>query len=130
MCPGDVMVTDYSSLAEEFLMFDRPLVIFDHLARATGRDAERRRRLDIEAVFPAADVTTDVVTIAHQVDRALSHPEEKAGERQRLRDYIFHQLDGQASQRAVAAIRELAAQYSSEAGRGTAQRGPHARRSA
>ncbi len=107
MCPADVMVTDYSSLAEEFLMFDRPLVIFDHLAGATGRDAERRRRLDIEAVFPAAEVTTEVGEIARAVDRALTRPQEKAAERQRLRDYIFYKLDGKASERAVAAIHEL-----------------------
>jgi hypothetical protein len=104
MAASDVLVTDYSSVAEEFLVFDRPIIFVDHLANATGRDRAHRDKGDWEELFSAGECVTDKSTFEETLAKVLSSPGEHAQKRRRLREYVFENLDGHCAVRAAAAI--------------------------
>jgi CDP-glycerol glycerophosphotransferase (TagB/SpsB family) len=108
MAAADVLVTDYSSVAEEFLVFDRPLVFADHLASATGRDQAQRDKGDWEGIFSSGTVVTEPGMLREAITRNLQCPETHSDIRRTLREYIFENLDGHCAERAAAAIRQIA----------------------
>jgi len=97
-------VTDYSSVAEEFLIFDRPIIFADHLANATGRDRAHRDKGDWEELFNAGERVTDKSTFEETLAKVLSAPDADAPKRRKLRDYVFENLDGHCAARAAKAI--------------------------
>jgi hypothetical protein len=107
MAASDLLITDYSSVAEEYLVFDRPLVFADHLANATGRDRAQRDKGDWEGIFGCGLVVTEIGTVPEAVAAILTQPETGATARRALRDYVFENLDGQCAKRAADAIRGL-----------------------
>jgi CDP-Glycerol:Poly(glycerophosphate) glycerophosphotransferase len=108
MAAADVLVTDYSSVAEEFLVFDRPLVFADHLASASGRDLAQRDKGDWEGIFSCGTVVTEPQILREAIDCNLRCPEKHRAVRATLREYIFENLDGHCAERAAAAIRAIA----------------------
>lgn len=104
MAAADVLVTDYSSVAEEFLIFDRPIIFADHLANATGRDRAHRDKGDWEELFNAGERVTDKSTFEETLAKVLSAPDAAAPKRRKLRDYVFENLDGHCAARAAKAI--------------------------
>jgi hypothetical protein len=108
MAASDMLITDYSSVAEEYLVFDRPLVFADHLAHATGRDRAQRDKGDWEGIFGCGLVVTEIGAVPAAIDSNLRQPESANEARRALRDYVFENLDGHCATRAADAIRRLA----------------------
>ncbi len=108
MAAADVMITDYSSVAEEFLVFDRPLIFADHLANASGRDRQQRDKGDWALLFETGTQVTQAGAMPGAIVAALSQPEEQSGARHKLRDYVFENLDGYCAARAAQAIHDIA----------------------
>jgi hypothetical protein len=107
MAAADVLVTDYSSVAEEFLVFDRPLIFADHLATATGRDRAQRDKGDWDELFASGLRLTESGEVRAALERSLKRPQEYTSQRHKLRDFVFENLDGHSAARAAAAIRAL-----------------------
>jgi len=104
MAASDVLVTDYSSVAEEFLVFNKPIIFADHLANATGRDRAHRDNGDWEALFNAGEQVTDKSTFKRVLGKVLFSQDDRNEQRQQLRDYVFENLDGHCAARAAKAI--------------------------
>jgi CDP-glycerol glycerophosphotransferase (TagB/SpsB family) len=107
MAASDMLVTDYSSVAEEYLVFDRPLAFADHLANASGRDRAQRDKGDWEGIFGCGTVVTQVDAVREAIDNSLRRPNEYSQARHKVRDYVFENLDGHCARRAAEAIRSL-----------------------
>jgi CDP-glycerol glycerophosphotransferase (TagB/SpsB family) len=108
MAAADVLVTDYSSVAEEFLVFDRPLIFADHLATASGRDRAQRDKGDWDELFAFGLRLTESGEVGTALECSLAQPREYSTQRQKLRDFVFENLDGHCAARAADAIRALA----------------------
>ena len=108
MAASDVLVTDYSSVAEEFLVFDRPIIFADHLANATGRDRAHRDKGDWGNLFAAGDRVMDKSTFGVTIEKVLSLQDDLQQQRNQLRSYVFENLDGHCATRAAAAIVAIA----------------------
>jgi CDP-glycerol glycerophosphotransferase len=103
MVAADVLVTDFSSAAEEFLMFNRPLVFANHLAASGYHQA----RGEWDEIHSCGAVVTETRDLEGAIARALEHPEEYEPQRTRMRDYVFYRVDGHAAERAAQALVEL-----------------------
>jgi hypothetical protein len=103
MVAADVLVTDFSSAAEEFLIFNRPLVFANHLADG-GYHLGRGEWDEIHAV---GEVVTQTARLGGAIADALSTPEKFQAQREKMRDFVFYRVDGHAAERAAAAIREI-----------------------
>ena len=103
MVAADAMVSDHSSIAFEYMLLDRPLVIIDRPAliekAAISRDKVARLRA-------AADVAADPAALAAAVVNALRHPGLLSAERQRTAADLFYK-PGTATDRAVALMYRL-----------------------
>lgn len=103
MAAADLMVTDHSSVGFEFLVLDRPLVVFD----APGLPSAARINPDkIELLRSAATVVYRVGELAAAVRAALDSPGRGAQERHAVAEEMFHD-PGHATARAVSLAREL-----------------------
>lgn len=107
MAASDILITDYSSVAEEYLVFDRPLVFADHLAGANGRDRAQRDKGDWDALFATGTRVTQSGALREAIEHALSHADEHRAARQKMRGYVFENLDGHCAARAAAAITRI-----------------------
>lgn len=107
MAAADVLITDYSSVAEEFLIFDKPLIFADHLANAAGRDRAQRDKGDWDGIFGCGARVTQKEELKNALENALANPREYSQARTTLRDYVFENLDGHCAARAAAALQEL-----------------------
>lgn len=106
---ADVMITDYSSLAFDFLLLDRPLIFYrpdheEYITRARGLIEGRENYAPGEVVSTAAG-------LAKATDNAVAavrKPEVDTfrGARETLRKKLFDYCDGKASERLVKLIME------------------------
>lgn len=103
MSAADVLVTDFSSAAEEFLIFDKPLVFANHL----GENGYHETRGEWDEIFACGQVAMRAEDVAPAVENALGNPREYSQQRQSFRDRVFYKLDGNAAQRAADALRNL-----------------------
>ena len=110
MAASDALITDYSSVAEEFLVFDRPLIFADHLANASGRDRQQRDKGDWNELFAIGQRVTEIGAMPNAVAGVLQRPQEQHEARQKMRDFVFENLDGHCAARAAEAIRDVAIQ--------------------
>jgi hypothetical protein len=105
MMAADLLVSDFSSVANEFTLLDRPIVFFE-----TPDLTERYSDKQIDHAMlarrpgPAVDRAT---ALPEAITHALAHPEEHSEERRVLAADLFHH-PGTAAIRAVAKIYELA----------------------
>ena len=98
----DVLVTDYSSVAFDFLACDRPIVYYPYdLERYLG---DRGFYFDYEAVSPGGRAT-DFDALLDEIDGALSG-DGFAEERREVRDRLFRHVEGCQSAIVFQAIRE------------------------
>jgi hypothetical protein len=104
MVAADVLVTDFSSAAEEFLIFDRPLIFANHLASS----GYHLKRGEWDEIHSCGEVLTRTSDLTAAMQRALEQPELFGAERAAMRDNVFYKVDGDAAARAAAAIREIA----------------------
>lgn len=106
-CPllaaADVMVTDHSSIGFEYLVVDRPLLIFDTPGLTEAA------RINPEKVALLRSASTVVSTIDQLVDaaeNALVRPSQLSAARRRVADEMFFE-PGSATARAVDLIRDM-----------------------
>ncbi|MDQ3486741.1 MAG: CDP-glycerol glycerophosphotransferase family protein [Acidobacteriota bacterium] len=100
---ADVMVTDHSSAGFEFLLRDRPIV------RIHCPELLRTANVHPAYAHLLASVSQTVETpaaVLDAVDRGLQRPFERADDRRRVAEDLFH-LPGSATARAAAALYEI-----------------------
>jgi CDP-glycerol glycerophosphotransferase (TagB/SpsB family) len=97
------MVSDHSSIAFEYMLLDRPVVVIDRpdLIRAAGVNRDK-----VLLLRSAADVAADVNGVVSRVRGALANAERLGTERRAVSAALFHQA-GTATDRAVSHIYRL-----------------------
>jgi len=100
---ADAMVSDHSSIAFEYMLLDRPVVIIDRpeLIRAAGVNRDK-----VTLLRSAADVVEDVDGLVGAIGRAMAEPQRLGSERRAVASALFHQA-GTATDRAVSHIYRL-----------------------
>lgn len=103
LAAADALITDHSSVGFEFLVLDRPLIVFDvpeltETARISPDKVALLRR--------AAYVVSDVRSLPRVLHAAALSPPAQSRERRRIADAMFFELGG-ATARAVSLIEEL-----------------------
>jgi len=117
MAAADLMVTDHSSVGFEFLVLDRPLVVFD----APGLESAARINPEKVALLrSAATVVRRVGELVAAVSTELESPGRLSEQRSTVAETMFYD-PGHATARAVALARELLDGRASGVSVGTAQ---------
>jgi glycosyltransferase involved in cell wall biosynthesis len=103
LAASDVMVSDHSSVAFEYMLLDRPIVLLDRpeLVQQAGINPEKVRLLR-----SAARVVESPTALASEVHWALDNPTALSGERRSIAAQLFYKA-GSATDRAVALIYRL-----------------------
>ncbi len=90
MAGADIMITDTSSVAYEFLTFDRPMITFQAIARKDkGINIQRPDEL------------------AAAIEQSVNHPGEFAANRRRCLNDIHPSTDGQSANRILEGIADI-----------------------
>jgi CDP-glycerol glycerophosphotransferase (TagB/SpsB family) len=97
------MVSDHSSIAFEYMLLDRPLVVVDRPELLAGAAINPEKVRQIRA---AADVATDARSATEAIVRALRRPERYSPERHEVAGKLFYR-PGTATDRAVALLYHL-----------------------
>jgi len=92
MAGSDIMITDTSSVAYEFLHFDRPLITYQAIAR-------REKGIDIK----------DPSELSSAIERSLNNLDEFSGNRETCLKDIHPYSDGNSSNRVLKGIAEILA---------------------
>ena len=109
LAASDAMITDHSSVGFEYLVLDRPLIVFD----APGlTEAARINPEKVRLLRSAADVVPSAAALAAQLSAIAANPMARSAERRRIAAEMFYE-PGTATTRAAAMIRELFAEPSS-----------------
>ena len=105
LAAADVMVTDHSSVGFEYLVTDRPLLIFDapDLARAARINEDK-----IVLLRSAAVVVNTPEELARAAHDELSDPGRLSDARRRVVQEMFHE-PGTATDRALSLVQEMLA---------------------
>ena len=103
LAAADALITDHSSVGFEFLVLDRPLIVFD----VPGLTEAARISPDkVVLLRLAAYVVSDATSLPRVLQAAARSPSAQSRERQRIADEMFFELGG-ATARAVSLIQEL-----------------------
>ncbi len=103
LAAADLMVTDHSSVGFEFLVLDRPLIVYDAPALATGARVNPEK---IALLQSAAVVVTTAASAARAASGALVNPGALSATRQRIAREMFFE-PGSATARALELARGL-----------------------
>jgi CDP-glycerol:poly(glycerophosphate) glycerophosphotransferase len=105
LAASDVMVTDHSSIGFEFLLLDRPLIVFDapDLARVARINPDK-----IALLRSAASVVSNAGEVGRVALDEIAHVQRRSAARQHVVAGMFYQ-PGTATERGVAAAYELLA---------------------
>lgn len=90
MAVADLLITDTSSVAYEFLAFDRPIITY----RAIARQDKGINIIAAEELIGA-------------IDRAIAEPQEFSENRAKYRNKIHPYADGKSSQRVISSIEKI-----------------------
>ena len=103
LAAADLMITDHSSVGFEYLVLDRPLIVYDapHLAEAARINPQK-----IELLRSAATVVQATDQLVGTVRAELTVPARLSPRRRRVAADMFH-APGTATDRAVALACEL-----------------------
>jgi glycosyltransferase involved in cell wall biosynthesis len=103
MAASDAMVSDHSSIAFEYMLLDRPIVMIDRpaLIEHARISPDKVRRLRA-----AADVVADPKEVGRKIVTALQHPTRLSAQRQQTSADLFHE-PGTATERALALVYRL-----------------------
>lgn len=103
LAAADVMITDHSSVGFEYLVLDRPVIVFDtpDLARAARINAEK-----IGLLRSAATVVRTPAEAARAAVTSLEDPTPLSSTRRRIAAELFFD-PGHATERAVGLVRAL-----------------------
>lgn len=100
LAAADCMVTDHSSVGFEYLVLDRPLLIFD------APELPRTARINMEKVVllrSAAAVVRTAAELAGATVRALENPAHLSAVRRQVAETLFHD-PGRATTRSVSLV--------------------------
>jgi CDP-glycerol glycerophosphotransferase (TagB/SpsB family) len=100
MAISDLMVTDISSVAQEYLAFDKPIV-FLHPKPGNGIPEEHTW------MWRCGDVVTDKRDIGRVVYENLSNPLKYESERVKAKSNIFMDFDGRSAKRFREALEQI-----------------------
>jgi hypothetical protein len=103
LAAADALVTDHSSIGFEFLVLDRPLIVY------VAPDLTRVARISSDKVTllrNAADLVASPAALVNAVRAALAAPQQRSRARQDVAELMFHQ-PGTATFRAMQLIYEL-----------------------
>jgi hypothetical protein len=103
LAAADLMVTDHSSIGFEFLVLDRPLLVFD------APDLPRAARINPEKVAllrSAATVVQTTKELARAAVHAIQQPSELSAVRRRIAAELFFEPGG-ATDRALHLVRRM-----------------------
>ena len=103
LAAADVLVTDHSSIGFEYLVLDRPLIVFD------APDLIAAARINPEKAALLRSVASVAATpdrVAELAASALAHPSLLSAARRNVARALFHE-PGTATDRAVALLRGL-----------------------
>jgi hypothetical protein len=103
MVASDAMVSDHSSIAFEYMLLDRPLIVVDRPALIHKAAISREK---VERLRAAADVATDPREVTDAVLAALRQPQRLSPERRRTAADLFFE-PGTATDRALALVYRL-----------------------
>ena len=103
LAAADVLVTDHSSVGFEYLVLDRPLIVFDVPGLI---EAARINPQKVDLLRRAARVVRTAGELTQAVSEELARPGRLSVERRRVAGEMFYQPGG-ATRRALALIREL-----------------------
>ena len=103
MVASDAMVSDHSSIAFEYMLVDRPLIVVDRPALIRKAAISREK---VQRLRAAADVATDPREVTDTVLAALRQPQRLSAERRRIASDLFFK-PGTATERALALIYQL-----------------------
>ncbi len=111
LAAAEAMITDHSSVGFEYLVLDRPLIVFEApgLIRAARINPEK-----VALLRSAAHVVSSVAALAPALQAAALTPAALSRQRQRVASEMFHD-PGRATERAVSLIAELLGARSSTA---------------
>jgi hypothetical protein len=100
---SDLMVSDHSSIAFEFCVLDRPVIVFEvpRLASEARINPEK-----IALLRSAAQVVHDQQSLREAVDRSMANPSLGSAARHHVADQVFYR-PGTATGRAVTLAYEL-----------------------
>jgi glycosyltransferase involved in cell wall biosynthesis len=103
MVVADAMVSDHSSIAFEYMLLDRPIVVIDRpdLITHAGISGDKVQRLRT-----AADVARDPTEMTRAILSGLAQPQRLSAERRRTAEDLFYR-PGTATDRAVHLIYRL-----------------------
>jgi glycosyltransferase involved in cell wall biosynthesis len=103
MVASDAMVSDHSSIAFEYMLLDRPLIVLDRPELIAKAAISREK---VERLRAGADVATDPREVTNTVLAALQQPQRLSAERQRTAAALFFK-PGNATDRALALVYRL-----------------------
>jgi CDP-Glycerol:Poly(glycerophosphate) glycerophosphotransferase len=103
LAAADVLVTDHSSIGFEFLVLDRPLIVFNAPDLVT---AARVNPEKIALLQSAATVTATPDDTARAATAAIANPRAQSAARRRIAREMFFEAGG-ATARAAHLVREL-----------------------
>ena len=109
LAAADAMITDHSSVGFEYLVLDRPLIVYDAPGLA---EAARVNPDKIALLRSAAQVVSNAAGLTDGLHAAARTPATLSRERRRVAEAMFHDPGG-ATDRAVSLIVELLAARSS-----------------
>jgi CDP-glycerol glycerophosphotransferase (TagB/SpsB family) len=103
LAAADLLVTDHSSVGFEYLVLDRPLLVYDvpDLVEAARINPEK-----VALLRSAATVVSTPKALARAAKAAQEAPRELSEERRRVAREMFHE-PGSATARAVSVVGEL-----------------------
>ena len=103
LAAADALITDHSSVGFEYLVLDRPLIVFDvpGLLEAARINPEKMAQLHW-----AAHVVSSVAGLPEELRTAALVPAAKSRERRRIAAHVFHE-PGTATERAITLIGEM-----------------------
>jgi CDP-glycerol glycerophosphotransferase (TagB/SpsB family) len=101
MAVSDIMITDISSVAQEYLAFDKPLVFLSSRPENTIPEGHKW-------IWKCGDVIEDKRDISRIVKKGLENPDEYKTQRKSAKSYIFFEFDGRSSLRFKELIMKLA----------------------
>jgi CDP-glycerol glycerophosphotransferase (TagB/SpsB family) len=103
LAAADLMVTDHSTIGFEFMLLDRPLIVFEapDLARAARINPDK-----IALLRSAARVAHDLDELGRHAADAIRDPSALSAQRRRIAAEMFHDA-GSATERALALVYDL-----------------------
>ena len=103
LAAADALVSDHSSIAFEYMLLDRPIVVVDcpELLAKAGISPEKVRRLR-----SGAEVARNPTDVVAAVVKSLANPAVRSTERRQTARELFHE-PGTATDRAVALVYRL-----------------------